>query len=79
MGLQKSHHRRKFRTPSVHPYGWASFAPVGANRILLQCQWEKGQFAQLVQFVSKNLELLGIYLGNRRIGERDKEAVMKTL
>ncbi len=54
------------------------FAIIGTNSVILPgVEIGEGCTVAAGSIVSKNLKPWGIYIGNRRIGERDKEAVLK--
>lgn len=54
------------------------FAIIGANSVILpDVEIGEGASVGAGSVVTKNLDPWGIYIGNKKIGERDKEGVLK--
>jgi acetyltransferase-like isoleucine patch superfamily enzyme len=67
----------KFRNCKTGSVRLGNFSIVGANSVILpNVDVGEGVTVGAGSVVSKNLEPWGIYIGNRKVGERDKEAVL---
>lgn len=68
----------KYRNTKRAPIHIGKFCVVGANSVILPgvCIGE-GATVGAGSVVTKNLEPWGIYIGNRKVGERDKDGVLE--
>lgn len=67
----------KFRNIKSAPIKIGKFSIVGANSVVLPgVTIGEGATVGANSVVTKNLEPWGIYIGNKKVGERDKEAVL---
>lgn len=70
----------KFRNVQVGEVLIRKFAIIGANSVILpNIEIGEGTAVGAGSVVTKNLEPWGIYIGNKKIGERNKEEVLKNL
>lgn len=68
----------KFRNIKIGEVIIKKFAIIGANSVILpDVEIGEGAAVGAGSVVSKNLEPWGIYIGNRKIGERNKKEVIK--
>lgn len=68
----------KFRNVKKGMVRIGDFCIVGANSVVLPgVEIGEGATIGSGSTVTKNLEPWGVYIGNKKIGERDREAVMK--
>lgn len=68
----------EFRNLETAPVSLGRFSVVGANSVVLPgVTIGEGVSVAANSLVTKDLQPWGIYLGNRRIGERDREGVLK--
>ncbi len=68
----------KFRNVKVGEVLIKKFAIVGANSVILpDVEIGEGAAVGAGSVVTKNLEPWGIYIGNKKIGERNKKGVLK--
>ena len=68
----------KFRNVTTGRVALGRFAIVGANSVVLPgVEIGEGVAVAAGCVVTKDLDPWGIYFGNRRIGERDREGVMR--
>jgi galactoside O-acetyltransferase len=68
----------KFRNVIIGEVLIKKFAIVGANSVILpDVEIGEGASVGAGSVVTKNLDPWGIYIGNKKIGERDKEGVLK--
>ena len=69
----------EFRNVSVGSITMEKFSIVGANSVVLpNVTIGEGVAVAANSLVTKTLEPWGIYVGNRRVGERNRDGVMKT-
>ncbi|MEW6380382.1 MAG: acyltransferase [bacterium] len=69
----------KYRNTERAPVYMGRFCLVGANSVILPgVTIGEGAVVGAGSVVSKDLQPWGIYLGNRKTGERDRENVLKT-
>lgn len=68
----------KFRNVKVGEIIIKKFAIIGANSVILpDVEIGEGAAVGAGSVVTKNLEPWGIYIGNKKIGERSREEVLK--
>lgn len=68
----------KYRNTKRLPIHIGKFCVIGANTVILPgVKVSEGATVGAGSVVTKNLEPWGIYIGNRKIGERNREAVLK--
>lgn len=68
----------KFRNNYVGIVEIGKFAIIGANSVILpDVKIGEGATVSAGSVVSKNIEPWGIYIGNRKVGERNKEEILK--
>ena len=68
----------KYRNSYRAPVRIGKFAVVGANSVVLPgVTIGEGASVGACSVVTRNLEPWGIYIGNKKIGQRDKDAVME--
>lgn len=69
----------KFRNLEMAPVSIKRFSVVGANSVVLPgVTIGEGVAVAANSLVTKDLKPWGIYLGNRRIGERNRDGVLKS-
>lgn len=69
----------QYRNVKRAPVVMGRFSIIGANSVVLPgATIGEGASVAAGSVVSRDLEPWGIYYGNRKIGERDKSAVLKT-
>ena len=69
---------KEYRNVKVAPVTIEDFAIIGTNSVILPgVTIGKGASVGAGSIVTKDLEPWGIYIGNRKIGNRDKEGVMR--
>lgn len=69
----------KYRNVRRAPVYIGKFACIGANTVILPgVTVGEGATVGANSVVTRNLEPWGIYIGNNRIGDRNKEGVLKT-
>lgn len=67
----------RFRNVRIGEVLIRSFAIIGANSVILpDVEIGEGAAVGAGSVVTKNLDPWGIYIGNKKIGERDKEGVL---
>jgi len=67
----------KYRNVTRAPVHIGKFSIIGANGVILPgVTIHEGAMVGAGSVVTRDLEPWGIYLGNRRVGERDKAAVL---
>lgn len=70
---------RKYRNVKTGDTYIGKFSIIGSNAVILpDVHIGEGVAVATNSVVTKNLDSWGIYLGNMRIGERDKEGVLRT-
>jgi len=68
----------KYRNPYRAPISIGRFASIGANSVILPgVNIGEGAAVGATSIVTKNLDPWGIYIGNKKIGERNREGVME--
>ena len=68
----------KFRNPFRAPVSLGRFVSVGANSVILPgVTIGEGAAIGAGSIVSRDLEPWGIFVGNKKIGERNREGVME--
>jgi acetyltransferase-like isoleucine patch superfamily enzyme len=68
----------KFRNVTISEVVIRKLAIIGANSVILpNVEIGEGAAVGAGSVVTKNLEPWGIYIGNKKIGERDREGVLK--
>lgn len=68
----------EFRNVTRAPVKIGRFAIVGANSVVLPgIDIGEGATVGANSVVTKNLEPWGVYIGNKKIGDRDKEGVLE--
>jgi Acetyltransferase (isoleucine patch superfamily) len=68
----------EFRNVKHGPVIIKKFAIIGANSVILPgVTIGEGAAVGAGSVVSKDLEPWGIYIGNRKIGQRDKDGILK--
>ena len=68
----------KYRNTKRAPIFIEKFCIIGANSVILPgVTIGEGASVGAASVVTKNLEPWGIYIGNRKVGERDRTAVMR--
>ncbi len=78
-GFGNSTISERYRNTLRAPIYIGRFSIIGANSVVLPgVTIGEGTMVGACSVVSKDLEPWGIYIGNKKIGERDKEAVLKT-
>ncbi|MDD5371920.1 MAG: acyltransferase [Sulfurimonas sp.] len=69
---------QEFRNLKIGKIKIGKFAIIGANSIILpDVNIGEGVAVAANSLVTKNLEAWGIYVGNKKVGERNKEEVLK--
>jgi len=69
----------RYRNTERAPICLGRFCLIGANSVILPgVTIGEGATVGACSVVSKNLDPWGIYVGNRKVGERDREGVLKT-
>lgn len=77
-GFGNSTISNEFRNITMGKIKIGRFAIVGGNCVILPgIQIGEGASVGAGSIVTKNLEPWGIYIGNKKVGKRDKEAVLK--
>ena len=77
-GFGNSTINNDFRNVKSAPISIANFCIIGANSVVLPgVEIGEGATIGANSVVTKNLEPWGIYIGNKRVGERKKEDVLK--
>lgn len=70
---------RKYRNITTGHIYIGKFSIIGANSVILpDVHIGEGAMVGACSVVTKNLEPWGIYIGNKRIGTRDQEGVLRT-
>ncbi len=68
----------KFRNPKRAPVRLERFSVIGANAVILPgVTIGEGATVGACSVVSRDLEPWGIYIGNKRVGERQRDGVLK--
>lgn len=68
----------KYRNPYRAPVSIGRFAVIGANSVILPgVTIGEGASVGACSVVTRNLEPWGIYIGNRKVGERNRQGVME--
>ncbi len=68
----------KYRNPTRKPVRIERFCVIGANSVTLPgVTIGEGATVGACSVVTRDLEPWGIYIGNRRIGERDRDGVLR--
>ena len=68
----------KYRNTKRSPVHIGKFCVIGANSVILPgVTVGEGATVGACSVVTKNLEPWGIYVGNRKIGERNRESILK--
>lgn len=68
----------KFRNPKRAPVRLERFSVIGANAVILPgVTIGEGATVGACSVVSRNLEPWGIYIGNKRVGERQRDGVLE--
>lgn len=68
----------KFRNTKRLPIKIGNFVIIGANSVVLPgVVIGEGATVGACSVVTKNLEPWGVYIGNKKIGERDRDGVLK--
>ena len=68
----------KYRNTKRAPVHIGKFCVIGANSVILPgVTVGEGATVGACSVVTKNLEPWGIYVGNRKIGERNRESILK--
>lgn len=69
---------KKYRNMTTGSIYIGKFAIIGANSVILPNVYiEEGVAVAAGSVVTKNLEAWGVYVGNRKVGERDKSGILK--
>jgi acetyltransferase-like isoleucine patch superfamily enzyme len=69
----------EYRNVRRAPIRLGSFTCIGANSVILPgVTIGEGATVGACSVVTKDLEPWGVYIGNKRVAERDRDAVMKT-
>ena len=78
-GFGNSTIEESFRNVKRAPIGIGNFCIIGANSVVLPgVTIGDGAAIGAGSIITKDLEPWGVYLGNKRIRERDKEGVLNT-
>ena len=76
-GFGNSTINEKYRNTTRLPVNIGKFCVIGANSVILPgVTIPEGSTVGAGSVITKNLEPWGIYIGNRRVGERDKQGVL---
>lgn len=77
-GFGNSSLDNKFRNVRTAPVDIGDFCVIGANSVILPgVTIAEGATVGANSVVTKDLEPWGVYIGNKKVATRDKEAVMK--
>jgi acetyltransferase-like isoleucine patch superfamily enzyme len=77
-GVGNSTVSNEFRNVKSFPVSIGKFCIIGANSVLLPgVKIGEGATVGANSVVTKNLESWGIYIGNKKVGKRNKEEVLK--
>lgn len=68
----------KFRNPYRAPVSMGRFAVIGANSVILPgVAIGEGASVGACSVVTRNLDPWGIYIGNKKVGERNRQGVLE--